>query len=126
MIQPSLQGFKADLFRALAHPTRIRILELLRSAELTVSELQAHLGIESSSVSQQLGVLRARHIVEGRKEGTAVFYHVREPQVFVLLDVAREIFAHQLGELQALVANDGSDTASTVDTTSRRTESSSR
>ncbi|MCC6177838.1 MAG: winged helix-turn-helix transcriptional regulator [Chloroflexi bacterium] len=97
----TLQGFKAELFKALAHPARIRILELLRSGEKTVSELQALLEMESSTVSQQLALLRARHIVSGRKQGTSVHYRVVDPLMFELLDVARRIFDNHLVDLQA-------------------------
>ena len=105
--QPSqaLRGFKAELFKALGHPTRIHILELLRGGEQTVSELQAGLNIESSSVSQQLALLRAKHVVEGRKDGTSVFYRIVDENVFQLLDVAREIFNKHLIDLQAMVAD---------------------
>jgi ArsR family transcriptional regulator len=97
-----LQGFKAELFKALGHPVRIRILELLRGGERTVSELQAALTIDASSVSQQLAVLRARQLVAGRKEGTSVYYRVTDPQVFELLDTARAIFDRHLNALQSL------------------------
>lgn len=100
----ALRSFKSELFKALGHPTRIHILELLREGERTVSDLQAGLGIESSVVSQQLALLRARHVVAGRKEGTSVFYRVVDENVFQLLDVAREIFNQHLIELQAMVA----------------------
>lgn len=100
-----LQGFKAELFKALAHPARIRILELLRDGEHTVSELQAALGIDASSVSQQLAVLRARQLVSARKEGTSVYYSVPDPMVFTLLDTARAIFDRHLVVLQAMVAS---------------------
>ncbi len=100
----TLHRFKAEFFRALGHPTRLRILELLRSGERTVSELQAALEIEASAVSQQLAVLRARNIVEVRRTGTNAYYTVRDPQVFQLLDVAREIFNNQLIDLQAMIA----------------------
>jgi DNA-binding transcriptional ArsR family regulator len=103
-----VQQFKAQLFSALAHPTRIRILELLRGGEQTVSELQARLEIEATSVSQQLAVLRAKSIVEGRRVGTSVYYRVLDPKTFELLDVAREIFANHVGDLQA-VADEARD-----------------
>lgn len=102
-----LQQFKADLFRALGHPVRIRIFELLRaseSGELTVSQLQEQLEIEPSSVSQQLGVLRFRNLVTPRKEGTRVFYQVADDRVFELLDVARAIFEGQLETMQEMVS----------------------
>lgn len=96
--QPSveLQSFKAMFFKALAHPLRIRILELLRAREHGVQELQAALGIDQSSVSKQLAVLRARAVVDARKEGTTVRYAIRDPLVGDLLDVARGIFNNQL------------------------------
>jgi len=101
-LQP-LHRFKAEFFRALGHPARLRILELLRSGERSVSELQAELEIEASSVSQQLAVLRAKNIVDTRRAGTSVFYSVRDPQVIQLLDVARDIFNNHLIDLQAML-----------------------
>lgn len=97
-----LQNFKAELFKALGHPVRIRILEFLRSGELTVSDLQARLEIDGSTVSQQLAVLRARQLVAGRKEGTSVYYHAVDPQVYDILDVARAMFDRHLVSLQAM------------------------
>ena len=102
-----LQGYKAELFKALGHPTRIRILELLREGERTVSDLQAELAIEASSVSQQLAQLRSRQLVSGRKVGTSVYYSVVDPQVFDLLDTARAMFQRQLATLQELADGDG-------------------
>jgi DNA-binding transcriptional ArsR family regulator len=104
-----LHGFKAELFKALGHPVRVRILELLRSGERTVSELQTQLQIEASSVSQQLAVLRTRQLVVGRKEGNSVFYRVSDPLVFDLLDTARSIFEGQLISLQAMAAGADDD-----------------
>jgi DNA-binding transcriptional ArsR family regulator len=98
----TLQGFKAELFKALAHPARIKILEHLRSGERTVSELQLLLDLESSTVSQQLAILRARSIVEGRKQGTSVYYRVPDPLIFDLLDVARRIFSNHVVGLQTM------------------------
>lgn len=97
-----LQTFKAELFKALGHPVRIRILELLRTGEMTVSELQARLEIDPSSVSQQLAVLRNRQLVAGRKQGTSVYYSAVDPQVYDLLDVARAMFDRHLLSLQAM------------------------
>lgn len=102
-MNPALQQFKAEFFKALAHPTRIRILEALRNGEKNVTELQCCLKIEASSVSQQLAILRMKNIVVGRKVGTSVHYSVRDPQIFQLLDVARGIFNNQLIGLQAMI-----------------------
>ena len=93
---PELQVFKAEFFKALAHPVRIRLLEVLRRGERSVQELQAALDLDQSTVSQQLAVLRAKHVVIARKEGTTVRYAVRDPRVGELLDVAREVFNAQL------------------------------
>ena len=98
----SLQEFKAELFGALAHPTRIRMLELLAGGEMNVSELQQRLSIETGSVSQQLGVLRRHQVVSARREGTSVFYRLRDVRVTELLAVARSLFNSRLAELQAL------------------------
>ncbi len=98
-----LQVFKAAFFKALAHPVRIRILEELVRGERSVQELQEALGREQPVVSQQLGVLRASHIVVGRKEGVSVRYALRDPLVGDLLVVARQIFNNQLVGTQALL-----------------------
>jgi ArsR family transcriptional regulator len=95
-MQDSLLNFKAEFFKTLSRPARIKIFELLRAGELSVTDLQDRLGIESSSVSQHLSVLRHKNIVESRKAGTTVYYRVRDPEVFELLDVARRIFNNQL------------------------------
>ena len=116
-----LQGFKAELFKALGHPVRIRILELLRDGERTVSDLQAALSIESSSVSQQLAVLRGKQLVVGRKEGTSVYYSVVDAEVFALLDVARRIFERQLVSLQAMIAEEAPSAADVTDHPERPT-----
>jgi len=98
-----LQVFKAAFFKALAHPVRIRILELLVRGERSVQELQERLGLGQSVVSQQLSVLRANRIVTGRKQGISVRYVVRDPLVAALLDVARRIFNNQLTGSQELL-----------------------
>ncbi|HXE79224.1 MAG TPA: metalloregulator ArsR/SmtB family transcription factor [Vicinamibacterales bacterium] len=99
----SLQEFKADFFRALAHPTRIRILEVLGSGERTVQELQQILGLEQPLVSQQLAVLRNRNIVTAQKAGASVKYALVDPLISTLLSVAREIFDHRLADTQAML-----------------------
>lgn len=102
-MQGPLRQFKAEFFKALAHPARIEILELLRQGELSVNVLQARLEMEPSGVSQQLAILRGKNIVESRKDGTSVYYRVRDPQVFELLDVARRIFSNHLISTQTML-----------------------
>ena len=101
---PELSQFKAEFFRALAHPLRVKILDVLRDGESGVNELCARLGAEQSHVSQQLAVLRSRNIVNARKNGNNVFYSVRDPALFRLLDVSKEIFSNHLIDLTDLLA----------------------
>jgi ArsR family transcriptional regulator len=101
---PDLSQFKAEFFKALAHPLRIKILDALRDGEFGVNELCVRLGAEQSNLSQQLAVLRSRNIVSARKNGNNVFYSVRDPAIFRLLDVAKEIFNNHLIDLTDLLA----------------------
>jgi DNA-binding transcriptional ArsR family regulator len=98
-----LQMFKAQFFRALAHPARIRIVELLVRGGRTVQELQDELALDQPVVSQQLAVLRSQDIVSAQKEGVSVRYALRDPLVAALLDVARRIFDNRLGTSTGLL-----------------------
>lgn len=102
-MRPSLQVFKADFFRALAHPIRIKILETLGTGEQSVHDLQLQLGLDQPVVSQQLAILRARNIVAARKLGTTVKYALGDPLILKLLAVAREIFNNHLVETQTML-----------------------
>jgi len=93
-----LRQFKAEFFKALGHPMRIQILELLRGGPLSVGQLQEAIGAPASSISQQLAVLRGRNIVATERRGTTVIYHVRDAGLFELLDVARRIFNGHLAD----------------------------
>lgn len=103
MFVTALQAFKADFFRALAHPLRIRILEALTSGERSVQELQHALGVEQPVVSQQLAILRGRNVVKPNKHGTTVHYALSDPLIATLLAVAREIFNNHLIDSQSLL-----------------------
>lgn len=103
MPHSGLQEFKADFFRGLAHPVRIRILEVLGGGEKSVQALQEALGLEQPVVSQQLAVLRGRNIVTARKDGTTVHYALSDPLVSRLLAIAREIFNNRLSDTQSLL-----------------------
>lgn len=99
----SLRHFKAEIFQALAHPTRIAVLEQLQHGELTVTNFVEHLGLEQANLSQHLAVLRARQIVVTRKAGNQVFYSLRDPLMIELLDLMRRYFHKQVGESVALL-----------------------
>ena len=94
---------KANLFRVLGHPARVRILELLREGERSVGALQAELGLDSGGTSQHLAALRRIGLVESRREGTSVYYRVDDQRVFELLAVGRAIITRQLAEQQSLL-----------------------
>ena len=97
-MQDSLRRFKADIFQALAHPTRIAILELLSAGELSAGALIDKLGMEQANVSQHLAVLRAKQLVSHRKAGNQVFYSVRDPILVEVLNLMRAYFHAHLKE----------------------------
>jgi len=92
----SLRRFKADIFQALAHPTRIAIIELLGEGEISAGGLIERLGMEQANVSQHLTVLRSRQIVVNRKEGNQVFYSVRDPIILDVFALMRRYFKKHL------------------------------
>src|SRR5690348_12777853 len=94
----ALRQFKANVFQALAHPTRIAIIEVLRDGELPAGVIIEKLELEQANASQHLAVLRAKHIVVGRKEGNQVFYSVRDPLLIEVLDVMRRYFQAHVEE----------------------------
>jgi DNA-binding transcriptional ArsR family regulator len=118
-VQPSSGGasrpqpihrVKAEFFRVLGHPVRVRVLELLREGERSVGELQAALGIDSSGTSQHLGALRKQGLLESRRQGTSVYYRVKDPRTFQLLEVARQILTSHFEDTQALLVELGEAT----------------
>ena len=108
LMPESLRRFKADVFQALAHPTRIAIIELLGQGELSAGELMAKLGMEQANVSQHLTVLRAKRLVINRKEGNQVFYAVRDPIINKVLALMRRYFQRHLKESLNLLDELGS------------------
>jgi len=96
---------KADFFRLLGHPVRVRVLELLRDGERTVGDLQAALELDSGGTSQHLTAMRRQGILESRKDGAKVYYRVKDPRIFQLLATAREILTTQLEESRAMLGD---------------------
>jgi ArsR family transcriptional regulator len=94
---------KAEFFKTLAHPARLRVLEVLSEGERPVNELLPLVGIEPSHLSQQLAVLRRARVVKSRREGSSVVYEVADPRLFRLLDEAKEILTTSLNESQDLL-----------------------
>ncbi|MBS0206851.1 MAG: helix-turn-helix transcriptional regulator [Planctomycetes bacterium] len=103
-MQNSLRQFKAGIFRALAHPSRIAIIELLRDeGEIPVSKLYARLELEQANASQHLAVLRSKHLVIARRSGNQVLYSLRDRILGTVLDLMREYFHAHLEESLSLL-----------------------
>ncbi|MEU6934090.1 MULTISPECIES: metalloregulator ArsR/SmtB family transcription factor [unclassified Streptomyces] len=100
-----LYQLKAEFFKTLGHPVRIRVLELLSVREHGVSEMLTEIGVEAAHLSQQLAVLRRSNLVVARREGSGVFYSLTDPQVAELLAVARSILSGVLTGQAELLAD---------------------
>jgi ArsR family transcriptional regulator len=97
-MQDALRTYKANIFRALSHPTRIAILEVLRDRELSAGSIQEKLGIEQANLSQHLTILRSYQIVVNRKDGNQVFYSIRNPVLVQVLDIMRQYIQGSLAD----------------------------
>lgn len=104
MTKPLYQ-VKAELFKTLGHPARIRVLELLAERDHAVGEMLPDVGVEATSLSQQLAVLRRAGLVVTRKEGSSVVYSLTSPQIADLLAVARRILTEVLAGQVELLAD---------------------
>jgi DNA-binding transcriptional ArsR family regulator len=102
-VNSALKSFKAQVFQALAHPTRIAVVEALRDGEMSAGALQSHLQVEQANLSQHLAVLRARQIVVSRKAGNQVYYTLRDPVLIQVLDLLKQYFNAHLSETAALL-----------------------
>ena len=98
-----LRRFKAEIFQALAHPTRIAIVEALRSGETSAGQLIERLGLEQANASQHLAVLRSKQIVTSRKEGNQVFYSLRDPMLIEVLDILKRYFYSHLSQTMSML-----------------------
>ena len=109
MASRPLSEIKAELFKALAHPGRVRILEVLRDGDRTVAELVTAVGLEASHLSQQLGVLRRARAVTAVRTGSSVTYSIADPTVVELLAVSRQFLINTITANQELLADLQSD-----------------
>jgi DNA-binding transcriptional ArsR family regulator len=100
-----LYKLKAEFFKTLGHPARIRILELLADGEHSVGQLQALVGLEGSHMSQQLAVLRRAGVVVGRKQGNSVIYSMASPDMAELMAVARKVLTGLLSDQMDLLTD---------------------
>lgn len=104
-ISRPISELKAELFKALGHPARVRVLEVLSDGERSVGDMQPLVGIEPSHLSQQLAVLRRAGIVTSRKQGLTVVYALSDPQIVELLAVAKRVLIASLSARQDLLAD---------------------
>jgi ArsR family transcriptional regulator len=102
-VTQELRRFKAEIFQALAHPTRIAIVETLGSGEMSAGQIIEELGIEQANASQHLSVLRSKQIVVNRKEGNQVFYSLRDPVLIEVLDILKRYFYSQLSQTASML-----------------------
>ncbi len=102
-VTQDLRKFKAEIFQALGHPTRIAIVELLRNGPMSAGQLIDQLGLEQANASQHFSVLRNRQIVVSRKEGNQVFYSLRDPVLVEVLDVLKRYFYSQLSQTMSML-----------------------
>lgn len=87
----AVHASRADIFKALAHPARLKIIQLLQNGERCVCEIVPEMGMEQPNVSRHLAILKKEGILSSRKDGLKVIYWVRDPRVFQLLELSREI-----------------------------------
>jgi ArsR family transcriptional regulator len=105
----SLRRYKAGVFQALAHPTRVAIVEYLNYGEMSVGQLCEKVGVEQANASQHLAVLRNKHIVQTRKAGNQIFYSLRDPAFGKVLDALREFFLAHMTEALELLRQEHAD-----------------
>jgi DNA-binding transcriptional ArsR family regulator len=98
-----LRKFKAQIFQALANPTRIAIVDALRDGEMTAGALMARLNLEQANASQHLAVLRAKQVVLNRRAGNQVYYSLRDPVLVEVLDLLRRYFHAHLNETASML-----------------------
>ncbi|BBZ50725.1 winged helix-turn-helix transcriptional regulator [Mycobacterium heidelbergense] len=104
MSEPLYQ-VKAEFFKTLGHPARIRILELLVAGDKPVAELLSEVGLEASNLSQQLGVLRRAGVVDAHRDGNTMIYSIASPDIAELLMVARKVLTGVFSDRVAVLAD---------------------
>jgi ArsR family transcriptional regulator len=117
----SLRQFKAEIFQALGHPTRVAIVEYLREGEISVGQLCEKVGIEQANASQHLAVLRSKHIVETRKEGNQIFYRLGNPLVGDMLEIMRQYFFDHMNDAMQVLKQEQREAKATQKPGKRRT-----
>lgn len=105
----SMRRFKAGIFQAMGHPTRVGLVEMLVNQELTVGQLCEALSIEQANASQHLAVLRNKHIVDTRKEGNQIYYRLRDPLLGEVLEKMKIYFFTHMNEAMEMLKQEMAD-----------------
>lgn len=103
MAEAMVTQMMADMFKALSHPMRVKIIQAVGDKEPCACELVRQLGIEQSNLSQHLSILKARGILTSRKEGQKVFYRVLFPEILEVIDSAEKTLREQIQHRQRLL-----------------------
>jgi DNA-binding transcriptional ArsR family regulator len=101
----SVYRAKAEFFKVLGHPVRVRVIEVLAGGPRSVSAMQPDVGVESAHLSQQLAIMRRAGIVGAERQGSSMIYSVLDPQIFELLGVAKQIIMTRLANHGELLAD---------------------
>jgi ArsR family transcriptional regulator len=96
---------KAEILKALAQPTRLKILELLRYGERCICEIVPAINGEQSNISRHISLMQRNHLVTTRKDGVKVMVSVKDPEIFKILDRVNAILRHQMNEQRELVSS---------------------
>jgi DNA-binding transcriptional ArsR family regulator len=96
---------KAEILKALAQPTRLKILELLRHGERCICEIVPAINGEQSNISRHISLMQKSHLVTTRKDGVKVMVTVRDPEIFKILDRVSAILRHQMNEQRELASS---------------------
>jgi ArsR family transcriptional regulator len=102
----SLRKWKAEVFQAMGHPTRVAILEYLCYGEMTVGRICEKVEIEQANASQHLAILRSKHLVETRKDGNHIYYRLRNPLVADMLRLMRKYFFEHMNEAMQMLRHE--------------------
>ncbi|AQS59618.1 ArsR/SmtB family transcription factor [Desulforamulus ferrireducens] len=103
-MQEKIAQRKADIFKAISHPTRIRILDLLSDGEHCVCDIYEGLNVEQANTSQHLSVMKKQGILQSRKEGLRVIYSIKNPEVIEMLALANQILKKEADEAMSAFA----------------------
>jgi DNA-binding transcriptional ArsR family regulator len=105
LMEEKVLELKAEILKALAQPTRLKILELLRHGERCICEIVPAINGEQSNISRHISLMQRSHLVTTRKDGVKVMVKVRDPEIFKILDRVNAILRHQMNEQRELVSS---------------------